>query len=133
MAEPTDADIGAALERGRVARLTEPRAVGCRFDRATGRVVVELANGCLFAFPPELAEGLAGATEGELARVEILGSGSGLHWVGLDVDLSVPGLLAGLFGTRVHMARQGGLVTNAAKAAAARSNGLKGGRPRKRA
>jgi len=80
-----------------------------------------------------LAQGLEGATEDQLAGVEVLGAGSGLHWEALDVDLSVPALLAGLFGTRAHMARRGGQATSPAKAAAARANGAKGGRPRKSA
>jgi hypothetical protein len=67
-----------------------------------------------------------------LAQVEILGTGHGLHWEALDVDLSVPGVLAGLFGTRAHMARHAGQATSPAKAAAARANGARGGRPIKR-
>ena len=133
MVDLTDAEIDAALERGRTSRSTEPRAVSCRYDHSAERVIVELANGCVFAFPPQLAEGLDGATDEQLAQVEILGAGSGLHWEVLDADLSVPGLLAGLFGTRAYMARQGGRATSTAKAAAARSNGSKGGRPRKTA
>jgi hypothetical protein len=133
MAELTDAQIGAAVERGRIARLTEPRAANARYDRDAGRVIVELTNGCVFAFPPRLAQGLEVATDDQLAAVEILGTGYGLHWEALDVDLSVPGLLAGLFGTRAFMARNAGRATSPAKSAAARSNGAKGGRPRKSA
>lgn len=108
MVELTNAQIDAALERGLATRLTEPRAVSCRYDRAVERVIVKLANGCVFAFPPKLAEGLDGATDEQLVQVEILGSGSGLHWGALDADLLIPGLLVGLFGTRAYMARQGG-------------------------
>lgn len=133
MAELTDAQVDAAVERGRAAQLTEPRAQSCRYDRASGRIVVELTNGCIFAFPARLAEGLEDASDENLAQVEVQGSGYGLHWEALDADLSVPGLLAGLFGTRAYMARQAGRATSPAKAAAARSNGLKGGRPRKTA
>ena len=133
MAELTDAQIGAAVERGRIARLTEPRAANARYDRDAGRVIVELTNGCVFAFPPRLAQGLEVATDDQLASVEILGSGYGLQWEALDVDLSIPGLLAGLFVTRAFMARNAGRAKSPAKAAAARSNGAKGGRPRKSA
>ena len=133
MAELTDAQIDAAAERGRIARLTDPRAANARYDRDAGRVIVELINGCVFAFPPRLAQGLEVATDDQLAAVEILGTGYGLHWEALDVDLSVPGLLAGLFGTRAFMARNAGRAKSPAKAAAARSNGAKGGRPRKSA
>jgi len=131
MNEPTDAKIDAALARGKAARLHEPRAASARYDRMRERVVVELANGCTFAFPPRLAQGLGSATEEQLAQVEVLGSGTGLHWETLDVDLSVPNLLAGLFGTKAYMARRAGQARSPAKAAAARANGAKGGRPRK--
>jgi hypothetical protein len=55
-----------------------------------------------------------------------------LHWEALDADLSIPGLLAGLFGTKAYMdrmraARAGG-ATSPLKAEAARRNGRKGGR-----
>lgn len=94
-------------------------------------MIVELTNGCTFAFPPRLAQGLEAATEEQLAQVEMLGVGHGLHREALDADLSIPGLLAGLFGTRAYMARHAGQATSPAKAAAARANGAKGGRPRK--
>jgi hypothetical protein len=92
-----------------------------------------LTNGCNFAFPPRLAQGLESATVEQLDQIEILGAGSGLHWEALDADLSVPGLLAGLFGTKAYMARHAGQATSPSKAAAARANGAKGGRPRKSA
>ncbi len=133
MVEMTDAEIDVALDRGRTARRQEMRAEAVHYDRQVKRVIVELANGCTFAFPPRLAQGLEAATEEQLAQVELLGTGSGLHWEALDVDLSVPGLLAGLFGTRAYLARHAGQATSPAKAAAARANGARGGRPRKSA
>jgi hypothetical protein len=128
-----DRDLDAALERGRKARQTEPRATSVRFDRASGRIVVDLTNDCTFAFPAHLAQGLESATADQLASVEILGHGYGLHWEALDVDLSVSGLMAGIFGTASYMARQAGRATSPGKVAAARINGAKGGRPRKAA
>jgi Protein of unknown function (DUF2442) len=133
MVELTDAQIDAALERGRIAQASEPRAVAARYDKRRGQVVVDLTNGCTFAFPPRMAQGLETATDDELSRIEILGRGYGLRWEELDVDLSIPGLLAGIFGTRAYMARRAGQATSPAKAKAARANGAKGGRPRKAA
>ena len=133
MVELTDAQIDSAMERGKIAHLNEPRAIKARYNKKLGRVVVELTNGCTFTFPPHLAQGLETATDEQLAQVEILGAGYGLHWEALDADLSVPGLLMGLFGTKAYMARQAGRTTSAAKAAAARQNGAKGGRPPKSA
>ncbi len=133
MADITNAQIDAALARGNLALQTEPRAETARYDRQLDRMIVELTNGCVFAFPPRLAQGLEQASPDQLAKVEILGRGTGLHWEELDVDLSIPGLMAGIFGTRAFMARRAGQATSPAKAAAARANGAKGGRPRKSA
>lgn len=131
MAELTDTEIDAAIERGRIAQATEPRARAARYDRRRKRIVVDLANGCTFAFPPHLVAGLGEATDAELSAVAVRGAGYGVHWEALDIDLSVPGLLAGVFGTASTMARRAGSATSPAKAAAARANGAKGGRPRK--
>jgi hypothetical protein len=131
MVDLTNAQIDAARARGQQALETEPRALTARYDGKLDRVIVELTNGCAFAFPPRLAQGLEQASPDLLASVEILGAGYGLHWEALDVDLSVPGLMAGIFGTKAHMARRAGQATSVAKAAASRANGAKGGRPRK--
>ena len=132
MAELTDVEIDAALDRGRIAQQTEPRATSARYDTKNGRIIVDLTNGCTFAFPPHMAQGLETATDDDLASVEILGAGYGLHWEALDTDFTVGGLLVGVFGTKAYMARRAGQATSPAKAAAARANGAKGGRPRKR-
>jgi hypothetical protein len=131
MVDLTDDQIDAALARGRDNRGREPRATKAWYAAESKRVFVELDNGCTFGFPPRLAQGLEAATDEELAAVEILGDGYGLHWEALDVDVSVPGLMAGVFGTRSYMARRAGQVVSPAKSAAARSNGAKGGRPKK--
>jgi hypothetical protein len=81
----------------------EPRAESARYDRRAHRVVVKLRSGASFVFPPELAEGLAGASPDELADVQVTPSRAGLRWPNLDVDYSLPQLLAGVFGTRSWM------------------------------
>jgi hypothetical protein len=135
MAELTDAEIEAAEARGEEAMRTQPRAVSARYDRETRRVVVELVNGCTYVFPAALAQELHGADDEALADVVIDGVGFNLHWPALDVDLYVPALVGGVFGTRDWMAREwartAGSATSPAKAAASRANGAKGGRPRK--
>ena len=131
MADLTDAQIDAALNRGARSRALEPRAAAARYDRLNDRVIVDLTNGCAFVFPPRLAQGLEDASPGQLEKIDILGAGYGLHWEALDVDLSVAGLLAGVFGTKAYLASRAGATRSPAKAAAARVNGAKGGRPRK--
>jgi hypothetical protein len=131
MAELTRVQIDAANARGREIAATLPHAAKARYDRRSRRIVVELTNGSLFAFPAELAQGLAGASADQLSEIELSGGGYGLHWPQLDADLTVPGLLAGIFGTARWMAAQAGRASSPAKAAAARRNGAKGGRPHK--
>lgn len=131
MAELTREELATARARGRLRRATEPHAVSARYDRKSDRIVVELDSGATFAFPPRLVEGLTDATADELADIELLGGGYGLHWERLDVDYTVPGLVNGIFGTARWMAARAGRATSPAKAAAARANGAKGGRPRK--
>jgi len=135
MADDLDRMFDEAERRGRQSARTEPRAISARYEASSGRVVVDLDNGCVFAFPARMAEGLEDASDSDLATVEILGAGYGLHWEALDTDLSIPGLLAGLFGTAAYMDRlraaRAGRSTSPAKTEAARRNGAKGGRPRR--
>lgn len=122
-----------ARERGRIGAEIEPRAKSARYDRKTARVVVELISGATFIFPAELGQGLTGATPDDLADIEIVSGGYGLHWEKLDADLAVPSLMMGRFGSQKWMSelgRAGGRSTSARKAEAARLNGKKGGRPR---
>ncbi len=131
----TEDRLKAAEASGREVLDTEPHAVAARYDRATGRVVIELANGCLYAFPARLVQDLHDAGDDELDAVEIDGAGLNLHWPALDADLYVPALVARIFGTRAWMSRElarvAGRTKSPAKSIAARANGAKGGRPRK--
>jgi len=123
-----------ATQRGEEYLAREPRAAAVCYDRRTRKLVLELDNGCTLLVPPELAEGLRGASPTELTEAQILGPGTTVSWPKLDVQFSVAGLLAGIFGTRTWMAeigRAGGRAKSAAKSRAARRNGAKGGRPRK--
>jgi len=116
---------------------SEPRAAAAHYDRATGRVVIDLVNGCSYVFPVALVQDLQGASHDDLDAVQVDGPGFNLHFPALDADLYVPALVSGLFGTRAWMTRElarvGGRKTSVAKTLAARANGAKGGRPRKAA
>ena len=128
-------NIERAFARGRRAAARVPHAVAARFDRASGRIVIDLSNGCQFAFPSALAQGLRDAKTEDLRVIEVSPAGTGLHWPRLDADLMVIGLLAGVFGSKVwarELAALGRRSKTPEKAAAARAKGAKGGRPRNR-
>ncbi len=125
-----------ASRAGASAAASEPRARAARYDAGTRRMIVDLTNGCTFTFPVQLAQGLSSAGNADLAEVEVLPGGEGLHWEKLDADLSLPRLVMGIFGSAAWMrelGRKGGSAVPAAKRKAAPANGRKGGRPVKQA
>lgn len=131
---PTEAEIQAQIDAAPDSAEFEPRARSAHYDRVTGRIVVALTNGCEFAFPARMGQGLQNATADQLAAVEVVAQGSGLEWEEIGAGLWVPGLLSGLFGSKAWMrelGRAGGKIQSEAKARASRENGKKGGRPRK--
>ena len=134
--EISDEEWAAAEAQGQELR-AQGHAVAARYDRDTSRVVVSLHNGVELSFPAAIAQPLAHASPEDLEEIEVEPDGLALFWPRLDDGLTVPGLLAGSFGTRAWMAsllgRAGGQVSTPAKAAAARANGRKGGRPRRSA
>ncbi len=102
-------NLDKANRAGQVAARTEPRAIEAKYLPASRQLRIKLTN------------------------IEILPGGDGLHWEALEFTISVPGLLASLFGPATWMSalgRLGGTRSTAAKAVAARRNGLRGGRPR---
>ena len=109
-------------------------AVHASYNPKSGKINILMSNGAEFGFPAELGEGLAGASPEQLSEVEITPSRQGLHWESLDVDLSIPALMNGIFGTKQWMAeigRKGGCSTTSTKTQASRQNGKNGGRPSK--
>ncbi len=130
------AAIDKARAVGEALAATEPRAVKAWYAADTERVFIELNNGVVMGFPYQLLQGLDDATPKQLAEVELTPTGSGLHWETLDVDLGVPQLVSGLFGSKAWMTelgRQGGKLKSEAKTRSSQTNGKLGGRPRKTA
>jgi Protein of unknown function (DUF2442) len=124
--------LNAAKLTTRLVEAGEPRAKSVYYDPKERRVVLALTNGADFRFPVASVPELAAAPESEIKKVEISTSGTTLRWKTLNADLSLAGLMLGIFGPRSLMAQVGsvgGRVVSPAKAAAARANGQKGGRP----
>lgn len=132
MVDPSDAQLDAAKKRWEAERAERTAPAAVRFDPVSERVIVDFTNGASFLFPARSLEGLEQATAKELSEVQLLGE-TGLHWESLDVDYSIAGLMGGIFGSRLFMEaqRRGGQSKSPAKVSASRTNGLKGGRPRK--
>lgn len=131
----SDEQIDAARSQARRFNAADRRAVRVVYEKKADLVTLHLDDGVRISIPRGLLEGLQDASAAQLAKVEILGHGTGIHWSLLDVDHYVPGLLNYMFGTSRWMAelgRRGGSATSASKAAAARANGKKGGRPKQR-
>lgn len=130
-------ELAKANQRARELEANMPRAVSAGYDRAQGRVVVDLSSNLTVTFSPRDAQGLEKATPAQLEEIEISPSGFGLHFPELDADLYVPGLLEGTLGSKKWMAARlgqaGGKSRSRAKKSAARANGRLGGRPRKAA
>jgi hypothetical protein len=124
-----------AKMRGKIERVTKLYAISAQFDSKKKVITIELANGLSFSFPPKLVEGLSMRSADSLSSIEISPMGTGLYWPKLDVDLTVEGLLSGMFGSEKWMLRQhlakAGSVKSAIKSKASRENGAKGGRPKK--
>jgi Protein of unknown function (DUF2442) len=98
-----DAQFDRAVAAAALAEATEPRAIAALYDATESLVVIKLNSGAIFSFPPQIAQGLAGASVEDLAQIEVTPAGDGLHWERLNADLSVPELLVGIFGTQAWM------------------------------
>lgn len=130
----TDRQIDAAIDRARKSVASDRRATKAEYEKNTDLVSLYLDDGVRVSIPRVQLQGLQQATASQLSKIQLVGGGTGLRWPQLDVDHYVPGLLNHVFGARRWMAqlgRLGGASTSKAKAAAARANGRKGGRPKR--
>ena len=64
-------------------------------DFSNDFLIVGLMDGRQISVPLKWYPRLAGASSDSLSNWEICGAGYGLHWPGLDEDLSTEGLLRG--------------------------------------
>lgn len=124
-----------ARARGQ-ARVEDPSAlIDARYDSDADAIELAFEGGGSMTIPRTVVPGLERASASKLDAVVVSPAGDALSWPSLDVDVYVPGLVERAFGTRLFAAstgRRGGRRRSKAKAAAAKANGAKGGRPRKR-
>ncbi len=95
--------IEQARQRGVEESIAEPRAVKAWYNIDTEKVCIELKTGVEIRVPVRFLQGLEEGTPEQLEKVELVGGGFGLHWESLDADLTVPGIVAGIYGTQNWM------------------------------
>jgi hypothetical protein len=117
-------------------RLEDPSSmVDARYDADADAIELKFGGGGSMTIPRRIVPGLERAARSKIESIVVSPAGDALSWPALDIDVYVPGLVERAFGTRLFAAstgRRGGRQRSKAKAAAARANGTKGGRPRKR-
>jgi hypothetical protein len=131
----TDKDIERALQAASSSDDPTLTVLELKDDKDGRLLSLRMSDGSLHLIPVERVEGLSASSSDAILRFEITEDGLGVHWPDLDLDLYVPELVQGLYGTKKWMSslgRQGGKSRSVAKSRAARENGRKGGRPRKR-
>lgn len=121
-----EAQINAAIKRQPQIDAVEPKAIDITFDDS--RFIIHFNNGATFSFLAESVEAIATLPTDILATVALTPSGKGLRWDEPDIDLSIQGLLLGIFGSSVWMkeiAAQADKLTSKVNKAASRANGKK--------
>lgn len=124
--------VDRARARGE-ARQDPSAIVEARYDAARDAIDLGFRSGGVMTIPRQVVPGLEGVPASALDAISISPAGDALSWSSLDVDVYVPGLVERAFGTRLFAratGQRGGRRRSKAKAAAARANGAKGGRPR---
>jgi hypothetical protein len=109
--------------------------VGARYNPRRDTLELMFRGGGAMVIPRTLVPGLSRVTAADVGPPVVSPAGDALAWPPLDLDVYVPGLVARAFGTQLFAAaagRQGGRRRTKAKTLAAKLNGAKGGRPRKK-
>ncbi|MFP5503012.1 MAG: hypothetical protein ACLGIN_11020 [Candidatus Sericytochromatia bacterium] len=139
---PTDAEIETGRKLGAQLARTEVRAKAVEIDARMRTLTLTMAHqpDAQVVIPLQAITELAAANDEELAAVTLWPSGAVIECEPLDVHLSVEALafaaIAGpawLDRVKTIAAGTAGATKTAAKSAASRANGAKGGRPRKNA
>jgi Protein of unknown function (DUF2442) len=137
--KPTAADrdrFQAARARGQARAQDASALVDAHYDSESDAVVLLFQGGGSMTIPRHAIPGLERQPASALESMRVSPAGDALLWPAIDADVYVPGLVERAFGNRLFAAavgRRGGQQRTKAKRAAARRNGAKGGRPRKRA
>lgn len=125
-----DDDIIAARQRAEDERSSEYTAEDLRYVVTRDCFVIAMQSGVIVSVPRSSIDEFSAVSSENLKRVRIGMGGDVIELADLDIHISMPGLLRDLLGLNAGQ-RNGGRSRSAAKAAAARENGARGGRPAK--
>lgn len=99
----TDTQIKAAREVGKHALDHDFHAEAAWYDSEKALVWIKTINGIYHGVPAKNLQGLQNGTEQQLLDIELSPKGTGLHWPQLDADLTVHGIMTGVYGTKKWM------------------------------
>ena len=88
-----------STERGKKFLAEAPKTKTAKYDSKAKRLALDLYNGATLIIPTENVQGLRGAADSDLEKVELFLEGTTLHWEELDVDFYVESFMRGVFGT----------------------------------
>ncbi|OIN50076.1 hypothetical protein BLL37_27190 [Pseudomonas azotoformans] len=130
----TEADVEKAIARGRKTRHLYARASSVRYE--DNCLSIGFSDGSRVVLPVAGLPEFAGFSLEDFEQLEVGFGGKALCCEAQDLDVSITGLIATskpLMDLAISLvASRNGRKSSAAKAAAARANGKKGGRPRKK-
>jgi hypothetical protein len=120
--------VVAARQRFEERKAQTLAATDIRYSPRTDKVTLTMRSGIAHVIPRTMIAELEGVSPRILAReLQLRVGGDAITVPSHDVDIAVSGLLRDLAGFNIQ--RLGGLARTPAKAAAARANGRRGGRP----
>jgi len=138
MSEPmftiTDEMVATALGAGRQRLAREFTATAVRYDPGRDALEIDLRQGFGLCVPRAAIVELAAVPAEALTDLDISPAGTGIDLDGLDVHISVHGLVLSLLSPSTLAAglgQRGGARSTPAKQESARRNGQLGGRPKK--
>ncbi|MBP1126219.1 MULTISPECIES: DUF2442 domain-containing protein [Pseudomonas] len=131
----TDADIDKAIARGRKLKRLYANAIDVRYE--DGCISIGFSDGSRVVLPVAGLAEFEGFSLEDFQQLEVGFGGKALCCEPQDLDVSITGLIATsqpLMDLATSLvASRNGRKSSAAKSAAARANGKKGGRPPKKA
>ncbi|MCP1465592.1 MULTISPECIES: DUF2442 domain-containing protein [Pseudomonas] len=130
----TDADIDKAIARGRRLKRLYANASNVRY--VDDCISIGFSDGSRVMLPVAGLPEFEGFSEEDFQQLEVSFGGKAISCEAQDLDVSITGLIATsqpLMDLATSLvASRNGRKSSAAKSAAARANGKKGGRPRKK-